>query len=315
MSSKAKNDHGGAGGREDSATRCGLVCRGRRVEFPRRPLVMGILNINGDSFSGDGTLDQAEALDLAMSMIAQGADIIDVGGESARTNRGPITEAEEVERLLPFIEAFSAKMADGGGQRWDAEQLDPPLLSINTWRPAVVEAVLSTGAVDLINDIGGLPVDVNPRLCARHGAALLIMHSVGQPKVPQLGQAYRDVWEAVLVFFREKINLAMAAGLAADAILLDPGIDFAKQRDDNLTLFRHLERLAAFGRPVLLPVSRKTVIGEVLGIEDPVSRDAGTIACIAAGMRRGVQIFRVHNVKAASRAIKVTHRILEAGSH
>ncbi len=268
--------------------------RHHRIEFPRRPLVMGIVNINDDSFCGDGTLDPVRALAQAAQMLRDGADIIDIGAESARTNRGPITVEEEVERLLPFL------------AKWPevAARFDAPLLSVNTWRSEVVAAVLPHGA-DLINDISALPDETNARLCADHGASLLIMHSVGQPKVPHTHVAYEDIWETLERFFDEKIALAQKAGLKPEQIVLDPGIDFAKQQEDNLAIYRHAERLQKWGRPVLLPVSRKTVIGQVLDLPQAVDRDAGTLACISAGMRRSSQIFRVHNVKAASQAVKV----------
>lgn len=268
--------------------------------FPR---VMGIVNINDDSFSGDGTLDPTVALRRAGEMIGQGADIIDIGAESARTNRAAISEAEEIARLLPFIEGWR-RLRDAVSPR-DALQWPRALLSVNTWRPEVVAAVLETGQADIINDIGGLTDAANASLCARHGAFLLIMHTVGLPKVPHFSQRYADVWEALESFFESRIALAQASGVAREKIILDPGIDFAKQRDDNLAIYREIERLRRFGCPVLLPVSRKTVIGEVLGIPDPAMRDAGTVACIARGLRGGAHIFRVHNVKAAAEAIRV----------
>lgn len=280
-----------------------LRARQHRIPFPRRPLVMGIVNINDDSFCGDGTLDPKGALAQAERQLRQGADVIDIGAESARTNRGPISVAEEVARLEPFLEAFPRLVSGVGRPPWDAEQVWPPLLSINTWRPEVIEAVLPLGG-DLINDISALPDDQNARLCAEHGAALLIMHSVGQPKVAHTHVQYADVMQELDAFFEGKIRLALSAGLSEEQLLLDPGIDFAKQRADNLRIYRDLERLQRFGRPVLLPVSRKTVIGQVLDVPDPLQRDPGTVACIAAGLRRGAHLFRVHQVEAAALAVK-----------
>jgi dihydropteroate synthase len=277
----------------------------REIVFPRRPLVMGIVNVNDDSFSGDGTLDIAAAIGLAHKQACAGADVIDVGAESARTNRAAVPVAEEIRRFRAFLDAWHDVWQ--GGQARDDAQVWPPVLSANTWRPEVVEAVLQSGKVELVNDMSALPDDRNARLCAHHGAALLIMHSVGEPKIPHLHQQWPDVMGAMLDFFREKIALARAAGLPSDAVMLDPGIDFAKQRDDNLTVYRELKRLQGFGRPVLVPVSRKTVIGEVLGIDNPRERDAGTIACIAAAMSSGGQILRVHDADAAWQAVKVLH--------
>jgi dihydropteroate synthase len=283
-----------------------LRTRSRRLTFPRRPLLMAILNINDDSFSGDGRVDPAWALGEARRLTELGADVIDVGGESARTNREAITPDEELRRILPFIEGFPAAVA--GAVPRDAEQVFPPLLSINTWRPEVAGPALAVGG-DLLNDMGALPDDRNARLCAEHGAALLIMHSVGRPKVPQTHVRYDDVLADLREFFAAKIALAEAAGLPREAIVLDPGIDFAKQRDDNLRIYRDLAALHEFQRPILLPVSRKTVIGEVLDRPDPRDRDAGTAACLVAGVRRGAQIFRVHNVEMAWRVIRSAHRL------
>ncbi|NNC87330.1 MAG: dihydropteroate synthase [Akkermansiaceae bacterium] len=263
---------------------------------------MGIVNVNDDSFSGDGTPDVDMALQHAAAQVEAGADVIDVGAESARTNRRAIPAAEEAERFAEFLELWPAVAKRL--RPADDRQVWPPVLSANTWRPAVARAVLERG-VELLNDMGGLPNARNARLCARHGAALLIMHSVGEPKVDHRAAQWDDIMAELQQWFRRKMALAVSAGLNEDQLLLDPGIDFAKQRADNLRIYRELESLHACGRPILLPVSRKTVIGEVLGIEDPSARDAGTVACLAAGLVRGAQLFRVHKVAAAYRAVRV----------
>ena len=276
-----------------------LVARKFTFEFPRPALVMGIVNLVADSFSGDGITEIDAALAHARELVAQGADIVDIGAESARTNRSAISPEEEAAQLVRFIE------------RWDEIQnpkskIQNPILSINTWRPEVARVALAAGG-DMLNDIGGLPTDENARICAETGATLLIMHTVGTPKVPHTHVGYADVMRSLDDFFAEKIALAESAGVPRDAIVLDPGIDFAKQRDDNLRIFRELDRLHHFGRPILLPVSRKTVVGEVLDLP-PAERDAGTVACITSGFLRGAQIFRVHNVRAAVQSL----RMLEA---
>jgi len=275
-------------------------------EFPARPLIMGIVNLVADSFSGDGVTDIDAALARAWQQIADGAEIIDIGAESARTNRGPIPEAEEAAQLRRFIERWPELRANRpAGTSW-------PLLSINAWRPGVIREVLSHGG-DLLNDIGGLPTDENARLCADTGAALLIMHTVGQPKVPHTHVGYDDIMVRLEEFFADKIALAERAGVARDAIVLDPGIDFAKQRADNLRIYRELERLKQFERPILLPVSRKTVIGDVLELPNAAERDAGTVACIVQGMLRGANIFRVHNVRAAAQTVRTIAAVAESG--
>ena len=264
-----------------------LAARKFTFGFPRAPLVMGIVNLVADSFSGDGVTDIGAALAKARQLVADGADIVDIGAESARTNREALPVKEEAAQLLRFIEAWDGKVP----------------LSINTWRPEVARLALAAGG-DILNDIGGLPTDENARICAATGAALLIMHTAGAPKVPHTHVGYEDIMRTLDEFFTAKIALAERAGVARDAIVIDPGIDFAKQRDDNLRICRDIDRLHRFGRPILLPVSRKTVIGDVLGLP-PAERDAGTVACIAAGFQRGANIFRVHNVRAAVQALRM----------
>lgn len=289
-----------------------LQARDRQIRFPRRPLVMGILNLESDSFSGDRIDNPDLALRRARQMIAEGADLIDVGADTASTATPTISESEETARLLPFVRQFTAEAASFPPPS-DPEQLFPPLLSINTWRPAVVRAVLAEGG-DLLNDLSALPSNENARLCADTGAALLIMHNEGTPKVFHPYHGYPDILGALDAFFDEKIALAEAAGVPRDALVLDPGIGFSKLRDDNLRILRDFNALHRFGRPILLPVSRKLVIGEVLGGLPASERDAGTVACIVAGVRRGAQIFRVHNVRAAVQAIRTAGAVLTSAS-
>ena len=283
-----------------------LLARDRRIRFPRRPLIMGIVNINDDSFCGDGRVDHRWALEQGRELVAQGADIIDVGAESARTNRPAITPEEELGRLNPFLERFPIACDDMEPR--DASQVFPPLLSINTWRPEVAAAALAFGG-HLLNDLSALEDDRNARICARAGVALVIMHSVGLPKIAHTHVIYQDAIGELLNFFREKISLAERAGVPRDGIVLDPGIDFAKQAADNLRIYRELEIFREFERPILLPVSRKSMIGHVLGISAPSERDPATAACIVAGMLRGASIFRVHNVEMAWRVIVSIQRL------
>lgn len=273
----------------------------RSIPFPRRPLLMGIVNINDDSFSGDGTLDPALALAQAREHLRHGADIIDIGAESARTNREAITVEEEVRRLRSFLKRWPALRDEG--LIADQQQLTPALLSVNTWRPEVVEQVLGPD-VDLLNDMSALPDDRNARLCAQHGTALLIMHSVGEPKVSHTHQQWDDLMASMTDFFTEKIETALAAGLTREHLVLDPGLDFAKQKNDNLLVLRELEQLLAFQCPILLPISRKTVIGEVLDLPDPRERDPGTVALLTHGVMSGAHLFRVHHVQACWEALR-----------
>jgi dihydropteroate synthase len=277
-----------------------LKILGRSIRLEPAPLIMGIININDDSFSDDGNLDPVWALERARILAGEGAHIIDVGAESARTNRPPISVEEEIRRLLPVVEGFALHFN---------HLPSPPLLSVNTWRPEVVEAILPLG-VDLLNDMGGLPDDRNARLCALHGTALLIMHTTAAPKIPQTDVIHRDIMGTLLQFFDEKISLATAAGLPRESLVLDPGIDFAKKTGDNLVIYRELGRLRNLDLPILLPISRKSVIGRILGISKPAERDSGTAACIVVSTLRRAAILRVHNVAMARMVIAATKAVM-----
>ena len=279
-----------------------LKLRHRTLTWPRRGCVMGILNINDDSFSGDGKVDHHWAALRAQEMISQGADIIDVGAESARTNREAIAIEEETERFAGFCQRWPDIIAQSTPR--DAQQVWPPILSANTWRSEVVASVLDQGA-ELINDMGGLPSDKNAQLCAQTGAALLVMHSVGMPKHDHSHIRWPNIVDSVEAFFEEKIALCEAAGLGREQLILDPGFGFAKQSADDLTILKRLKSLSHFQRPLLLPVGRKGFIGEALGIDEPSERDAATLACVTAAHLRGGAIYRVHEVKGCFEALKV----------
>ncbi|MEM9080776.1 MAG: dihydropteroate synthase [Verrucomicrobiota bacterium] len=279
-----------------------LRMRGRVIEWPRRGCVMGILNINEDSFSGDGRVDAGWAVERAVAMIGEGADFLDVGAESARTNREAISVDEELERFASFAERWG-EVVERAEPR-DGEQVWPPVLSANTWRSEVVEGVLEMG-YELVNDMSGLTSARNAELCAQWGGALLVMHTVGEPKVDHRHVSWADLGRSMEDFFAERIVRCREAGLSDEQVVLDPGLGFAKGVEDDLEVFRALDRLMNFARPILLPVGRKGFVGEVLGIEEASERDAGTMACVAAGLRRGGSIFRVHEVKGCFEVIKV----------
>ena len=267
---------------------------------------MGILNINHDSFSGDGKVDQDWAADRARQMIAEGADFIDIGAESARTNREAISIAEEIERFTGFCKNWPDIIAQS--QPRDDQQVWPPVLSANTWRPEVVAAVVALG-VEVVNDMSGLPDDQNVRHCLDSGAALLIMHSVGAPKVDHSHVRWPDIMGAMEEFFAAKLAQCDKVGLTRERIILDPGFGFAKSPEDDLAVLSGLARLTSFERPLLLPVGRKGFIGETLDIEDPSARDAATLACVTAGHTRGASIYRVHEVKGCFETLKVLHAL------
>ncbi|WP_411846869.1 dihydropteroate synthase [Roseibacillus persicicus] len=279
-----------------------LRLRDRTLSWPRRGCVMGILNINDDSFSGDGKVDFTWAAHRAMEMIEEGADIVDVGAESARTNRKAISPAEEIERFLGFCKQWEKVVAQAKPR--DNQQVWPPVLSANTWRPEVVAAVLEMG-VELINDMSGLPDNQNALACAKSGAALLVMHSVGEPKVDHSHVRWPDVMSSMEDFFAEKLAQCDEAGLSREQVILDPGFGFAKSAQDDLVVLRDLSRLTRFDRPLLLPVGRKGFIGETLEIKEPADRDAATLGCVSAGHSRGAAIYRVHEVKGSFELLKV----------
>ncbi len=251
--------------------------------------VMGILNVTPDSFSDGGRFNDVEhALEHAEQMIKDGADIIDVGGESTRPGHVKISVAEEIERTCFVIEAIK-------------ENFDIPV-SLDTYKPEVAEAGLLAGA-DLINDIWGLKRDDRMApLIARYGVPCCLMHN-------RHDTVYGDFLEEVIEDVRESIDIALAAGIRAEQIITDPGIGFAKDTKQNLALMNHLEKLAELGYPVLLGTSRKSMIGNTLQL--PVEeREEGTIATSVIGLMKGCSFFRVHDVKANIRALRMTEAIL-----
>jgi dihydropteroate synthase len=241
---------------------------------------MGVVNATPDSFSDIGGEDPVER---ARELLAAGADVIDVGGESGITGVPTVAAEAEAERVVPVI----AQIAEGLGA----------LVSVDTYKPAVARAAIAAGAA-IVNDVSGLR---DPRLadvCAETGAALVLMHTYAEPKVKLLDPAYDDrVVDDVVGFLRERMALAVSRGVRPEALILDPGPDFGKTPHQTVRVLRELERVVALGRPVLLAVSRKDFVGAVTG-RPPRERDAGTLAAIADGVGRGASILRVHDVAA-----------------
>ncbi len=289
-----------------------LKARGRTVVMADRPLVMGILNLNDDSFSDSGFPSLQEALRRAREMVEQGVDIIDVGAESARTNRAPISEDEELRRLMPFLEELQRWFLDGylTPPFEGAQQVFPPLISVNTWRGEVCRVIAESGAADILNDMSGLRTAANAEICARHGVALLIMHIEGEPKVAHQGidAGESEIAGVVKNFLRDRLQTACSAGLAEEQVILDPGFGFAKTPAQDLALLRNIDDLRALGRPVLMPVSRKGFIGHILNQPQADRRDAGTMAVVAHFAEKPGLIFRVHDVLA-------TRHVVEAVRH
>jgi dihydropteroate synthase len=266
-----------------------LALRDRVVEcVPGRPLVMGVVNANPDSFSDSRrlrTLD--EQVEHALWLVAGGADMIDVGGESGVTYNG-LTPAEvERERVVPLV----ARLASEG-----------VTVSVDTFKPAVAEAALSAGAA-MINDVSGLAEPELARLCAESGAALVVMHTRAAPKQVSF-PAYSDVIEDVVAFLRERRQLARELGVGEAQIVLDPGPDFAKTPAETIDVLRSWERLRQLGSPLLAAVSRKYFLGAVTG-RPPQDRLASTLAAVLWAADAGAAIVRVHDVAEAVDALRV----------
>lgn len=259
---------------------------------------MGILNVTPDSFSDAGCFLKPEtALQQARQMIIDGADLLDIGGESTRPGATAVSEQEELDRVLPLIESLR-------------NESNIPL-SIDTTKSVVAAAALATGA-NFINDISGLQFDDQmTQIAADSGAGLFLMHTRGRPEVMQQDTTYFDLLDEVLDFLQRASADAVAAGVDRGAIAIDPGIGFGKDARGNLQLLRQLDQLVATGYPVLLGTSRKSFIGQILQQPDPTERLVGTLASVALGVERGAQIFRVHDVRPAREAVLVAWAIRE----
>ena len=269
-----------------------LRCRDRVLDL-RTPRIMGILNVTDDSFFDGGQhLSPDAALARARSMIEEGADILDVGGQSTRPGHSEIPEAQELARVLPVLRALAAEFSGLP-------------LSIDTYRPAVAAAALSLG-VQILNDVHGLQGPGGTelaRLAAQAGAAVVVMHN--DPALRDLA-ADVDPLPSVLAWLERSLALAAAAGLPADRVVVDPGIGFGKTQAQNLILLARLGELHALGCPVLLGVSRKSVIGHALPeLATPADRLEPTLALTALAVRQGVQLHRVHDVRANRRAARM----------
>jgi dihydropteroate synthase len=268
----------------------GLILAGRSCRLVLdRPHVVGILNVTPDSFSDGGLFcDVEQALKQGLRMAADGADLIDVGGESTRPGADRVSEQEELDRVIPVIEMLR-------------RELDLPL-SIDTTKSAVARGAVAAGA-DFINDISGLTFDMQmAEVVADSGAGLFVMHTSGRPDVMQRNTSYADVVTDVIAELRRSMEAAETAGVAHDKIAVDPGIGFGKDLAGNLELLRRMADLTELGRPIMLGTSRKSFIGRVLAQNDPAERLAGTLATIALGYAGGARLFRVHDVAAARQA-------------
>ncbi len=275
-----------------------MIFRARQFNFvfPRPALVMGVVNVTPDSFSDGGQFfDHQLAIKQGEELVEQGADIIDVGGESTRPKAEPVSEAEELRRVIPVIAEL-------------ARRVKAPI-SIDTMKPAVARAALEAGA-SIVNDVGANRADdAMWRLVAKSGAGYVVMHMQGTPQTMQAKPVYDDVAREVKEFFAERLGRLNAAGVAAEQVALDAGIGFGKTVAYNLQLLAGLRSFTSLGRPLLLGVSRKSFLGKVAGGAES-ERLAGALACTALAAEAGVQMFRTHEVAATAQALRMTEAIL-----
>jgi dihydropteroate synthase len=249
---------------------------------------MGVVNATPDSFSGDGVMDADAAIAQGLRMVGEGADILDVGGESTRPGHAPVAAAEETRRVLPVVEGL-------------AREAGVPI-SIDTSKLEVAEAAAAAGA-SMVNDVWGLRRSPGiAALAARRGLALVLMHN-------QRGHAYTgDVLEEVRVRLAESVRDALEAGVARERVIVDPGIGFGKTAEQNLVVLRRLAELRGLGQPLLIGTSRKSFLGKLFG-QEPGERLEGTAASIAAAVLRGADVVRVHDVRAMTRVVRVAEAL------
>lgn len=271
--------------------RGGALCLGTRTH------IMGILNVTPDSFSdGNEYLDPERALDRACEMVEEGADIIDIGGESTRPGAGKVSAEEEIRRIIPVVERI-------------AKKIDTPL-SVDTYKAEVAHLALASGA-HIINDISGLRFDsAMAGVAAKAECPLVVMHIKGRPADMQTGPAYDCVVAEVIHYLEESIDIAINSGVDPDRIIVDPGIGFGKRLEDNLRLIKHLDELKKLGKAILVGASRKSFIGAILNVPNPEERVEGTLSASVMAAAKGAHIVRVHDVKATRNALAVADAIL-----
>jgi dihydropteroate synthase len=270
---------------------------GRLIDVRRRGMIMGVLNVTPDSFSDGGEFFSADsAVARGMQIAAEGAQIVDVGGESTRPGAEPISEKEELSRVIPVIEKLRDK-------------LDLPI-SVDTSKAKVAEAALEAGAC-IVNDVTGGQCDEKMMpLVAKRDAAFIIMHMQGEPRTMQIAPRYLDLISDVSIFFRQQYARAIECGIDPMAIAFDPGIGFGKTPEHNLQLLANVDRLRLENRPLVIGVSRKSFLGKLIGSSEMDARLAPGIAVTSLLRARGAEVFRVHDVKENVNALRVVEAIL-----
>jgi len=274
------------------------LTKNRGFDLAQGPVVMGIVNVTLDSFSDGGKhLDPSAAMAHARRLEAEGADIVDIGGESTRPGAEPVSADEEMARVLPVIREFAAQARCA--------------ISVDTYKAEVAQAALEAGA-HIINDVGGLRDPAMAGVAADAGAGLIIMHMRGKPRTMQEAPAYEDIILEIREFFRHSHDRAITCGMKPEQLAFDPGIGFGKTAAHNLSLIKRIAELRVEDRPLALGVSRKSFLAKVAGAGEMSERLAPTVALTALGAAFGVNIFRVHDVLDNVRALKITEAILRA---
>ena len=259
-----------------------LVLRDRVLQLGDSPLVMGILNATPDSFSDPGAGGDLEGrVRRGLRLLEEGADLLDVGGESGVTNRPPVDPHEEIERVAPLVARLAAEGA---------------VVSVDTYKPAVARAAIDAGA-SMVNDPSGLIDPAVAEVCASSGAALIVTHTLARPKQKLVRPRYDVVVDDVVALLAERLDVARAAGMPDERLLVCPGPDLGKDPAQTIELLRHLDQLHVLGLPILLAVSRKDFVGALTG-RPPRERLGGTLAAVAHGLDRGAHVLRVHDVAA-----------------
>jgi dihydropteroate synthase len=272
-----------------------LSTRHGKLDFSRRTVIMGILNITPDSFFDGGRHEDArQAIADGVAMVEAGAEILDIGGESTRPGSRPVSDQEELARVLPVLRGLRREIAIP--------------ISIDTYKAKVAQTALAAGA-DVVNDISALRFDPEMiTLIGREQVPVVLMHMQGTPRTMQNEPRYRDVAREVRDFLADRVHEATDRGVAPEAIIIDPGIGFGKTLEHNLALLRGLSALATLGRPLLVGVSRKTFVGKILGL-DPDERLEGSLAAAVAAVLGGANILRVHDIKETVRAARIADAI------
>jgi dihydropteroate synthase len=268
------------------------------LDLSQKGVIMGILNVTPDSFSDGGQFKAPQAaIQHALQLISEGAGILDIGGESTRPGAIPVSEAEELARVIPIIRTVRS--------------FSPVLISVDTMKPAVALAAVQAGA-NIINDVSGFRQPEMVQVARETGAGCVVMHMQGTPDTMQEKPCYTDVLADVMGFFHDRHTELTAAGLAPEQLMFDPGIGFGKTLEHNLTLLRGLGKMTDFPRPILLGVSRKSFFGKILGNSGVSRRSWPTVAVTSLGRENGVKAFRVHEVLPNCHALRMTEAIIGA---